>query len=118
MSRTALLILTACLAIAQTGFANEGGTTSETNDPLATLQRDIGALDKKMDQQQRELQRRLTDAENKLNEISSRLGEGFGRTTTFNTIERRLTAVEKKLDELDRLVKRIDSRLTTLERKR
>ena len=50
--------------------------------------------------------------------MSTRLGESFGRTTVFNTVEKRLTNVEKKMDELDRALKRIEMRLTTLERKR
>ena len=100
-----------CFACSHLLFAAGGEPQEGSLDPVA-------ALERKMDQQQKDLLRRLGEAEARLAEMSTRLGESFGRTTVFNTVEKRLTNVEKKMDELDRALKRIEMRLTTLERKR
>lgn len=108
------MLLAAGLSLAATPGLADGGL-DDLGNSVTNVQRDLSALEKRVEQQERDLLRRIEAAEARAGEVSSRLGEGFGRTTVFNTIERRLTNLEKRLDEIERTLARLESRLKRVE---
>lgn len=65
---------------------------------LQSVDRDLDDLADRI----RDVQDRIAAVETRIDEIEKRLGQSFGPSTPFNTVERRLDDIEDEIDRLKR----------------
>jgi len=82
--------------------------------PLEETKSNILIVEKKLDEQVADSEKRLSALEKKIAELSSKLGTSFGSTT----IERRLTDLDRRLAKIERDIDHLKSRLSKVESKK
>lgn len=84
-----LLVCAPCLA---------AEPAEDLQNPLEETKSNILIVEKKLDEQVADSEKRLSALEKKITELSNKLGTSFGG----NTVERRLTDIERRLAKLEK----------------
>ena len=82
--------------------------------PLKELSDKVTSIEKEADADRTATRQRLNALEKETDEVSNKLGAGFGS----DTIERRLTDLERRLARIERDIDQLESRVSKVESKR
>ena len=110
--KTCCLSLACVLLLCSPCLAAEPADAPEN--PLEETKSNILIVEKKLDEQVADSEKRLSALEKKIAELSSKLGTSFGSTT----IERRLTDLDRRLAKIERDIDQLKSRVSKVESKK
>lgn len=110
--KTCCLFLVCVLLLCSSGLAAEPAEALEN--PLEETKSNILIIEKKLDEQVADSEKRLSVLEKKIADLSSKLGTSFGSTT----IERRLTDLDRRLAKIERDIDQLKSRVSKVESKK